>query len=81
MSGLLQGLLVAAVVAFAALSVLRQLWPRGAWQAQARLSYALERAGRPAWLRRAGMALRPASLATQRACGTGCSTCGACKTR
>jgi hypothetical protein len=78
-SALLQGFVVAAVVAFAALSLLRQLWPRGAWQAQARLSYAFEREGRPAWLKRVGFALRPPRQATQAACGTGCSTCRACK--
>ena len=79
MSALLQGLVVAAVVLFAALSVLRQLWPRGMWQAQARLSYTLEREGRPAWLKRIGFALRPPMQATQAACGTGCSSCKACK--
>ena len=79
MSALLQVVVVAAVVAFAALSVLRQLWPRGAWQAQARLSYVFEREGRPAWLKRLGFALRPPMVATQAACGSGCSTCRACK--
>lgn len=79
MSALLQVFVVAIVVLFAALSVLRQLWPRGAWQAQARLSYAFEREGRPAWLRRVGFALRPPMQATQAACGSGCSSCKACK--
>ena len=79
MSALLQDFVVAIVVLFAALSVLRQLWPRGAWQAQARLSYAFEREGRPAWLRRVGFALRPPMQATQAACGSGCSSCKACK--
>lgn len=79
MSALLQVFVVAVVVLFAALSVLRQLWPRGAWQAQARLSYAFEREGRPAWLRRVGFALRPPMQATQAACGSGCSSCKACK--
>ena len=79
MSGLLQAFVVGAVVLFAALSVLRQLWPRGAWQAQARLSYWLERPGRPAWLRRVGGWLRPSMAVTASACGTGCSTCKACK--
>ena len=78
MSALLQAMLVAAVVLYAALSVLRQLWPRGLWQAQARLSYALEREGRPAWLKRVGFALRPPMVATQAACGTGCNACKAC---
>ena len=79
MSALLQVFVVAIVVLFAALSVLRQLWPRGAWQALARLSYAFEREGRPAWLRRVGFALRPPMQATQAACGSGCSSCKACK--
>ena len=79
MSALLQVFVVAIVVLFAALSVLRQLWPRGAWQAQARLSYAFEREGRRAWLRRVGFALRPPMQATQAACGSGCSSCKACK--
>ena len=79
MSALFQGVAVAAVVLLAAVSVLRQLWPRGAWQAQARLSYAFEREGRPAWLRRVGFALRPPMQATQAACGSGCSSCRACK--
>ena len=79
MSALLQVFVVAIVVLFAALSVLRQLGPRGAWQAQARLSYAFEREGRPAWLRRVGFALRPPMQATQAACGSGCSSCKACK--
>ena len=79
MSALLQVFVVAIVVLFAALSVLRQLWPRGAWQAQARLSSAFDREGRPAWLRRVGFALRPPMQATQAACGSGCSSCKACK--
>lgn len=78
MSALLQVLLVSAVVLYAALSVLRQFWPRGAWQAQARLSYFLERAGRPAWLRRVGVALRPTMAVTSKACGTSCGSCKAC---
>jgi hypothetical protein len=78
-SALLQGAVVAAVVLFAALSVLRQLWPRGAWQAQARLSYALEREGLSRWINRLGFALRPPMQATQAACGSGCSRCRACK--
>jgi hypothetical protein len=78
-SALLQGFLVAAVVLFAALSLLRQLWPRGAWQAQARVSYFFERDGRPVWLQRVGFALRPPMQATQAACGSGCSACKACR--
>ena len=79
MSPLLQTLLVSAIVLACAVSLLRRLAPRAAWQAQARLSYFFERAGRPAWLRRLGLALRPPLQATTGACGTGCSRCNACK--
>jgi hypothetical protein len=79
MSTALQLVAVAAIVCFSALSLLRTLAPRATWQAQARLSYALERPGRPAWLRRVGAALRPSMAATASTCGTGCQTCKACK--
>ena len=79
MSLLLQSLVVSFIVLACSLSLLRKFAPRAAWQAQARLSYALERPGRPAWLKRLGFALRPPMVATQGACGTGCSSCGACK--
>jgi hypothetical protein len=79
MSPLLQWLVVGAIVAACTLSLLRRVAPRAAWQAQARISFALERAGRPAWMRRIGFTLRPPMAATQGACGTGCSACRACK--
>ncbi len=80
MSPLLQWLLVLAIVLACSLSVLRRLAPRLAWQAQARLSYFLERPGRPAWLRRLGQSLRPPMQAVASACGTGgCNTCNGCK--
>jgi len=80
MSPLMQTLVVAAIVLACTLSVLRRLAPRMAWQAQARLSYFLERPGRPAWLRRIGLWLRPPMQATASACGTGgCNSCQTCK--
>ena len=79
MSPALQLLVVAAIVGISALSLLRRLAPRAMWQAQARLSYALERAGGPAWLRRTGAWLRPSLAATSGTCGTGCAACKACK--
>lgn len=79
MSALLQGLVVTAIVLACTLSLLRRLAPRSTWQAQARLSYWFERAGRPAWLRRIGFLLRPPMVATSAACGSGCSSCNACK--
>ncbi|MDY0021720.1 DUF6587 family protein [Arenimonas caeni] len=80
MSPLLQTAVVLAIVLACGVSVLRRLAPRAAWQAQARLSFFLERPGRPAWLRRLGLALRPPMQATASACGTGgCNTCNGCK--
>ena len=80
MSPLLQSLVVVAIVLACSVSVLRRLVPRAAWQAQARLSYFLERTGRPVWLRRVGQSLRPPMQATASACGTGgCDTCNGCK--
>lgn len=79
MSMLLQLLVVTAIVLACGLSLLRRLAPRSAWQAQARLSYWFERADRPAWMRRIGIALRPPLVATTSACGTGCSSCNGCK--
>ena len=79
MSPGLQLATVGLLVAWSGLVVLRRLAPRASWQAQARLSYALEKPGRPVWVRRLGLALRPPMKATASACGTGCSTCGACK--
>ena len=78
MSPLLQSLVVAAIVLACSLSVLRRLAPRTAWQAQARLSFVLERR-RAGWLRRVGRALRPPVQASAAACGTGgCNTCQSC---
>jgi hypothetical protein len=69
---------VAAIVGISALSLLRRLAPRGMWQAQARLSFYFERPGRPAWLRRVGLWLRPSLAASGGACGSACSRCRAC---
>lgn len=79
MSPLLQTAVVLAIVLACSVSVLRRLAPRAAWQAQARLSFFFERPGRPAWLRRLGIWLRPPMQATASACGTGgCNTCKGC---
>ena len=74
MTPALQVAVVAAIVGVSALSLLRALAPRASWQAQARLSYWLERPGRPAWLRRIGRRIAPAPRAAQ----DGCGTCGGC---
>lgn len=78
MSPLLQSLVVGLVVLACTVSVVRRIAPRTAWQAQARLSFALERR-RAGWLRRLGRALRPPVQAAAAACGTGgCNTCQSC---
>lgn len=79
MSPLLQAGVVALVVGLSLLSLLRRLAPAAMWQAQARLSFWLEREGCPAAMRRLGRVLRPSLQATTGACGTGCSTCKSCK--
>ena len=68
MSPGLQLATVCLLVAWSGLVVLRRLAPRASWQAQARLSYWLERPGRPAWLRRIGAWLRPSLAVTASAC-------------
>lgn len=78
MSHGLQLALIALVLAWSAAVVLRRLMPRALWQAQARLSYALERPGRPAWLRWIGRAVRPALRVSAAACGAGCGRCKGC---
>lgn len=78
MSHGLQLALIGLFVAWSAAVVLRKLMPRTLWQAQARLSYALERPRRPAWLRRIGQALRPAMRVSAAACGAGCGRCKGC---
>ena len=80
MSLWLQWGVLALVLGASALSVFRRLAPRAAWQAQARLSFFFERPGRPAWLRRLGLAMRPPLQASASACGTGgCNSCNGCK--
>ncbi len=78
MSHGLQLALIALVIAWSAAVVLRRLMPRALWQAQARLSYALERPGRPAWLRWIGRTVRPALRVSAAACGAGCGRCKGC---
>lgn len=79
MSPGLQLAVIGLLVGWSGLAVLRKLAPRATWQAQARLSFAFEQPGRPAWCRRLGAALRPPMNATVPACGTGCDRCGACR--
>lgn len=80
MSPLLQTGVVVAIVLACTLSLLRRFLPRLAWQAQARLSYFLERKGRPAALRRLGLALRPPAPVLSKACRTGgCNSCKSCQ--
>jgi len=79
-SPLLQTLVVTVIVLTCTVSLLRRLAPKASWQAQARLSFLFERPGRPAWLHRIGVALRPPVVVVAKTCGSGgCNTCKACK--
>lgn len=78
MSPGLQLATVGLLMAWSGTVVLRRLAPRTMWQAQARLSFTLERPGRPAWTRRLGMSLRPSPAVTTPACGSGCNACRRC---
>lgn len=78
MSHGLQLAIIGLLVAWSGVALLRRLAPRAAWQAQARLSYAFEKPGRPAWLRRVGFALRPPMKVASPTCGTRCGDCAGC---
>ena len=75
--------IVAALVAFSALSVLRKYLPSVWGRTLALIADALESPRLPALLRRRGAALRariPAKVGAACASSGGCSSCGACGT-
>jgi hypothetical protein len=83
MSTTVQSVVVAAIVLACAWRVLRGFAPRLAWRAQAWVAFGFERPGRPAWVRRIGLWLRPV-VPVVTGCGSGassaCSACGSCAT-
>jgi hypothetical protein len=74
MSPLLQTLLVGLIVLVAAVNAFRRLAPGRAWQLQARLAFALERAP---LLRRLGLLLRP-RITPAAGCASSCARCTGC---
>jgi len=78
-----QYVIVGAIVALAAISVLRKYLPSVWGRALARIADGLEASRMPAWSQRIGARLRariPASVGGGCATSGGCSSCGACAT-
>ena len=80
MSESLQLTVVGLIVLACAWRAFKRYAPKTAWRLQAALSYSLERKGRPAWIARIGLWLRPVETANGQGCGSGCNTCGGCAT-
>ena len=74
-------MVVVGIVVMACLwRVVKRYAPKVAWQWQAKLSYLLEQAGRPGWLRAVGQWLRPTAAVAAEGCGSGCGPCRGCPT-
>ncbi len=76
-----QYVIVGAIVATAALSILRKYLPSVWGRALARIADGLEASRMPRWAQRRGARLRariPASVGSGCATSGGCSSCGAC---
>jgi hypothetical protein len=81
MNPTVQAVIVGVVVLACAWRAFARYAPATAWRARATLAYALERPGRPAWLRWVGVRLRPSLQLKTAGCGSddgGCSSCGTC---
>jgi hypothetical protein len=81
MSGpaLAQGIVIAAVVAWAMAFAFRRLFPVTSRRSLARIVQALDRPGLPDWLRSGVRRIEPRA-STGSSCSDGCSTCGGCGT-
>jgi hypothetical protein len=73
---LVQGIVIALVVAVAAYVAFRKLLPKTSMRVMARVSATLNHDGRPAVVRSVGRRLQPA--AATGSCGDGCGSCGSC---
>jgi hypothetical protein len=73
---LVQGIVIALVVAVAAYVAFRKLLPKTSTRVMARVSATLNHDGRPAVVRSVGRRLQPA--AATGSCGDGCGSCGSC---
>jgi hypothetical protein len=76
---MVQGIVIAAVVAWAVAFAFRRLFPVTSRRALARMVQALDRPGLPDWLRAGARRIEPRAT-TGSSCSDGCSTCGGCGT-
>lgn len=73
---LVQGAIIALVVAASAFVAFRKLLPKTSTRVMARVSASLNRKGRAEVVRSLGRKLQPA--AATGSCGDGCGSCGSC---
>jgi hypothetical protein len=73
---IVQGVIIALVVAVATYVAFRKLLPKTSTRAMARISASLNHEGRSAALRSLGRRLQPATATGS--CGDGCGSCGSC---
>ncbi|WP_213947669.1 DUF6587 family protein [Luteibacter sp. dw_328] len=73
---IVQGVIIALVVAVATYVAFRKLLPKTSTRAMARISASLNHEGRSAALRSLGRRLQP--TAATGSCGDGCGSCGSC---
>ncbi|PTR30145.1 hypothetical protein C8J98_107282 [Luteibacter sp. OK325] len=73
---IVQGVIIALVVAVAAYVAFRKLLPKTSTRVMARISATLNHDGRSAALRSLGRRMQPA--AATGSCGDGCGSCGSC---
>jgi hypothetical protein len=76
---LVQGVVIAAVVAWAIAFALRKLFPVTSRRSLAALAQRFDRPASPGWLRAAARFIEP-HASTGASCGDGCSSCGGCGT-
>ena len=73
---IVQGVIIALVVAAAAYVAFRKLLPKTSTRVMARISANLNHEGRSAALRALGRRMQPATATGS--CGDGCGSCGSC---
>ena len=75
---ILQGSIIALVVAWSAWFASRRFLPTASRRAQAHVATWFERSAHATWLRRLGHAMQPVQTASGGCGSSGCSSCGAC---
>lgn len=76
---LVQGFVIAAVVAWALVVALRKLFPVTSRRSLAAIARRLDRPASPGWVRAAARFVEPRA-STGASCSDGCSSCGGCGT-